>query len=77
MRILAFIEDPEVIQKILEHPGLWVVKRKPQPRAHAPPIELHIDYSRRGVGPYGPGAESQIPPSEDHLYQDPDYPVEC
>ncbi len=26
---------------ILKHLGLWLVTRKPQPRANAPPIELH------------------------------------
>ena len=72
MRILAFIEDPEVIKRILKHLGLWFAKRKPQPLANvehppwrAPPTELHIDYS-----------DSQIPPSEEDLYTDADYPVE-
>ena len=32
MRILAFIEQPEVIAKILTHLGLW-----PAP-AHSPPV---------------------------------------
>jgi hypothetical protein len=27
------IEDPDVIKKILNHLGLWDVKRKPQPAA--------------------------------------------
>ena len=65
MRVLAFIEDPEVIKRILKHLGLWFAKRKPQPLANAPPTELHIDYS-----------DSQIPPSEEDLYTDADYPVE-
>ncbi|HEA65720.1 MAG TPA: hypothetical protein ENI07_02695 [Desulfobacterales bacterium] len=29
MRVMAFIEDPDVIKKILMHLGLWSVKRKP------------------------------------------------
>ena len=33
MRIIAFIEQPEVIEKILTHLGLW-----PAP-AHSPPLE--------------------------------------
>ncbi len=65
MRIISFIENEEVIRRILEHLGLWLVKRRPQPRANAPPVHIHLDYS-----------DSQIPPSEDQLYKDPDYPIE-
>jgi hypothetical protein len=65
MLVVAFIEDPEVIKKILKHLGLWLVKRKPQPRANAPPGHTHLDYS-----------DSQIPPSEDRLYQEPEYHVD-
>ena len=40
MRVIAFIEDPDVIKKILKHLGLWDVKRKPQPVANVyPPLE--------------------------------------
>jgi hypothetical protein len=72
MRIIAFIEDPEVIKKILKHLDLWNLKARPPPRANAPPnnIEPHLDYSHRGVGPYGPEADSQLPPSYDYLYGD-------
>lgn len=35
-----------------------------------------IDHSLRGLGPYGPEADSQLPPCEDYLYRDPDYPIE-
>jgi hypothetical protein len=38
MRVIAFIEKPNVIKKILKHLSLWHVKIKPQPLAHAPPI---------------------------------------
>jgi hypothetical protein len=36
MRIIAFIEDPDLIEKILTHPGLWpapqlVVQDPPPP----------------------------------------------
>ena len=64
MKILSFIEDPEIIKKILKHLDLWDLKSKPLPRANAPPnnIEPHLDYSHRGVGPYGPEADSQLPP---------------
>jgi hypothetical protein len=37
MRVIAFIEDPEVIRKILTHLGLWLIKARPRPVAHAPP----------------------------------------
>jgi len=32
MQILGFIEDEEVIQKILKHLGLWNLKARPRPR---------------------------------------------
>ena len=65
MKIISFIEDEEVIRKILKHLGLWEVKQKPPPRANAPPLNIRIDYT-----------DSQIPPCEDDLYCDPDYPIE-
>ncbi|MBI4482082.1 MAG: hypothetical protein HY652_04230 [Acidobacteria bacterium] len=37
MRIISFIEDPAVIQRILTHLGLWHVpprKRAPRPSSH-------------------------------------------
>ncbi|MEA3232251.1 MAG: hypothetical protein U9Q05_10910 [Thermodesulfobacteriota bacterium] len=38
--MIAFINDQDVIRKILEHLNLWDVKRKPFPRAHVyPPLE--------------------------------------
>jgi hypothetical protein len=66
MRILSFIENEEVIKKILKHLGLWEVKARPPPRANAPPPDVHIDYS-----------DSQVPPCEDHLFHDPEYPIEA
>ena len=44
MRVIAFIEDEDVIKKILKHLGLWEVKRKPRPRANAPPIDVFPVY---------------------------------
>jgi hypothetical protein len=44
MKILSFIEDPEVIKKILKHLGLWDIKARPPPKATAPPPNLRIDY---------------------------------
>ena len=43
MRIISFIEDPLVIRAILEHLGLWLVRAKPPPKAHAPPICQYAD----------------------------------
>ena len=66
MRIISYIEDEEVIKKILKHLGLWNSKaRSLLKRANAPPVECHIDYS-----------DSQVPSCEDYLYCDPDYPIE-
>ncbi|HIJ54570.1 MAG TPA: hypothetical protein HPQ03_00450 [Deltaproteobacteria bacterium] len=45
MRVIAFIEDEEVIKKILKHLTLWNIKRKPPPKAtftrlwRAPPYD--------------------------------------
>ena len=66
MRILAFIEDPEIIKKILKHLDLWDLKARPPPRANAPPSNIHVDKS-----------DSQVPPCEDYLYCDPDYFVDA
>ena len=65
MRILAFIEDPEIIKKILKHLDLWDLKVRPPPRANAPPSNIHIDKS-----------DSQVPPCEGYLDCGPDYAVE-
>lgn len=67
MRIISFIEDQEVIKKILKHLGIWLVKKKPSPRANAPPhtTETYLDYS-----------DSQLPASCDYLYVDEQYPEE-
>ena len=74
MRIISFIEDEEIISKILKHLGLWEVKQRPPPRAKAVTRNIHIDYT-----------VSQIPSCEDDLYCDPDrstlrlstgYPIE-
>ena len=65
MRIISFIEDEEVIKKILKHLGLWDVKARPTPRANVPPKapEYYIDYT-----------DSQLLVSDKWLYVDPEYP---
>jgi len=40
MCIIAFIEDPEVIKKILKHLDLWNLKTRSSPRANAPPNNI-------------------------------------
>ena len=60
MRVIAFIEDEDVVKKILRHLGLWEVKREPVPRANAPPFI----------------PDSYPIPSVDDYVIDPDYPVE-
>jgi len=47
MRIISFIEDEQVISKILKHLGLWEHKQRPPPQANAPPLNIHIDYTAR------------------------------
>jgi hypothetical protein len=65
IRIISFIQDQEVIEKILKHLGLWLVKPKAPPRANAPSRQLEIDYS-----------DSQVAFSEEPFQADPDYPID-
>jgi len=65
LRPVSFIEDALVIRRILEHLGLWLANRRPQPKAHSPPAlrSLHEDsYSQL------PTVEedefSQVPPPQ-------------
>lgn len=58
MRIISDIE------KTLNHLGLWLPERPPQPRAHVPPEGVLIEY-----------LASQIPSTNGYLI-DPDYPIE-
>ena len=65
MRVIAFIEDPNVIKKILKQLSLWDVKRKPRPTANAPPID---DF---------PVYDEQPGPRADDYIVDLEYPVEA
>jgi hypothetical protein len=56
MKIISFIDDSEIIKKILNHLGLWEVKRKPPPRANGPPTETIIIYD-----------ESSAPSADDYI----------
>jgi len=64
MEIIAFIEDDQLVKKILKHLDLWDAKRKPPPRANGPPTEAFIFYD-----------ESSLPSADDYLI-DADYPIE-
>jgi hypothetical protein len=63
MKIIAFIEDEEVINKILKHLGLWDLKTRPPPKLKSPPFTKNIVYEP---------SDTDHPP----FYPDPDYPVE-
>ena len=72
MKIIAFIEQAEIMKKILKHLGLWHVKTRPPPKIHSPPEDFFTDYP-----------DSQIPPWDDDYslaelgQADPDYPFEA
>ena len=65
MRVIAAIDDPIVIKKILKHLDLWEIKRKPRPVANSPPGDLF------------PAYEEQPGPTVDDYIIDPDYPEEA
>ena len=59
------MKDEDVISKILKHPGLWEMNKRPPPRAKAPLRNIHIDYT-----------VSQISSYAHDLYCDPNYPID-
>ena len=63
-RIIAFIEDQQIVKKILQHLDLWHVKRKPPALANSPPSQAFIIYD-----------EFSSPGADDYLI-DADYPIE-
>ena len=64
MRIISFIEDEQLVKKILKHLDLWNVRRKPPARAHGPPPENFIIYD-----------ELSSPGADDYII-DADYPID-
>ena len=75
MRIISFIEDEEVIKKILKHPGFSeICTRLPTMVNAISKFELTIDDSQRAVGLYGTEINYQLPNSEKLEYFDPEYP---
>jgi len=63
MKIITFIEDEEVIEKILRHLELWEMKARLPPRAKTPSVTIYLD-----------NLDSQIS-FPDFFYADPDYPT--
>ncbi len=57
MKIISFIDDQQLVKKILKHLGLWDVKRKPLPRTNGPPVETFIIYDEL------PAPSADDPPS--------------
>ena len=38
MRVISFIENAQVIRDILKHLRLWLVRSRPPPKIHDPPV---------------------------------------
>jgi hypothetical protein len=65
VRAMAACHDRAVIiNSILKHLGLWLVKPRVPPRANAPPRQSEIDYS-----------DSQVALCEEPFHADPDYAI--
>ena len=71
VRVISSIEDPSVIRDILKHLGIWLVRSRPPPKIHDPPVCLHS--TGRPVNSYIVDDVSQLPINDDHLYRDPEY----
>jgi hypothetical protein len=61
MRVISVIDDRQVIRAILEHLGLWLVRSRPPPKIHDPPIREYA------------AAHLQIQPLNDTIYGDPEH----
>ena len=73
MRIISFIEDQQVIRDILQHLGLWLVRSRPPPKIHNPPIR---EYANAFGGDMlrKPAGSATCPQNEpDMIYGDPQY----
>ena len=64
MRIISFVEDEEVIEKILKHLALWDLKVRPPPKVKEPSVKISIDDS-----------DSQVLFSAPPFYSDLEHPV--
>jgi len=63
-RVISFIEDKQLIQKILKHLGLWDLNVRPTPKAKGPSVTISIDDS-----------DSQVSFPGSSFYSDPDDPM--
>jgi hypothetical protein len=64
MKIISFIENEEVIDKIFKHLGPWGVKARPRPKGKWPPSRIQLDDSDSHISFSG------------FFYADPDYQVD-
>jgi len=71
MRIIGRIEDPSVIRAILEHLGIWLLRSRPSPKIHDPPVCMHS--TAMPAAPSIVDDVSQLLLHDDHLYGDPQY----
>jgi hypothetical protein len=74
MKIISFIEDQKVIRDILTHLGLWLVRSRPPPKIHDPPIREYAnafggDMLRKPAG----SATCPLNEHSDTIYGDPEY----
>ena len=72
MRIIISIKDLSVIRTILNHLSIWLVRSRPPPKIHDPPVCMHS--TGRRAAPYiTEDVCGQLPIHDDHLYRDPEY----
>jgi len=74
MRVISAIDDRQVIRVILEHLGIWLVKARPPPKIHDPPIREYA--AAFGGGMLRKTAWSATCPRNEHadtIYGDPEY----
>ncbi|MFH2076967.1 MAG: transposase [Pseudomonadota bacterium] len=69
MRIISSIEDPSVIRDILKYLGIWLVRSRPPPKIHDPPVCTGRPAATHIMDDYC----CQLPVNDDHLYSDPEY----
>ena len=74
MRIISAIDDHQVIRAILEHLGIWLVKARPPPKIHDPPIRKYAVAFGGGMLRKHAGSAT-YPRNEyaDTIYGDPEY----
>jgi len=70
MRIISFIEDSDVIRKILKHLNLWDVKARPPPKVSVYPRLEDLPAETFNII-----SDVQQMPSVDDYLIDPEYPV--